>query len=438
MIEKKRRKRSSVRIAMPGPGRRRVHHRHGWSRLRSRRARASIVAAILVLLVLVLTLAPVETTESAIPGTCIWCGHFSLADAILNVLLFVPLGYVLGLRGRRAPWRAWAGLTLLAAAIEITQIFLPGRFPTLSDVVANSAGAAIGLLMAGLWRRGVPVHARRTGALPVFAGVFVAVICLGGGWLLRPALPESSWFGQWTPDLGHYDQYEGEVLGVRIGGTEVPGHRLENTPAVRAGLLAGEPVDVEFVAGEGPAALAPIFSIYDGMEREIFVLGGRREDLIVRVRRHASDLRLRAPQTLFESSAPSRGDTARIAVTVGRGKVCSDLPAASCRSLAPPGRGWSLLLGAAPTNGLERLADGAWLALLFVPLGYGFRPRAIWWTGLGIGLGGLLGSALLVGGATGADLLTTIAGTAVGLLAGESAGRWVPRRFRQWASPPTR
>jgi hypothetical protein len=173
------------------------------------------------------------------------------------------------------------------------------------------------------------------------------------------------------------------------------------------------------------------------MEREIFVLGGRREDLIVRVRRHASNLRLRAPQSLFESSAPSRGDTARITVTVGRGKVCSDLPTASCRSLAPPGRGWSLLLGAAPTNGLERLADGAWLALLFVPLGYGFRPRAVWWTGLGIGLGGLLSSALLVGGSTGADLLTTIAGIGVGLLAGESAGRWAPRRFRQWASPPT-
>jgi hypothetical protein len=390
------------------------------------------------MIVLALTLAPVETTEKAIPGTCIWCGHFALADAILNVFLFLPLGFVLGLRTRRPPWRAWIGLTLLAAAIEVTQVFLPGRFPTLSDVIANSAGAAIGVLLAGLWKRGVPVHARRIGPLPVFAGVLAATTCIGGALLLRPALPESAWFGQWTPDLGHYDHYQGEVLDVRIGGLEVPSHRLENTPTVRAGLQAGEPVDVEFVAGEEPATLAPIFSIYDGMEREIFVFGGRREDLVVRVRRHASNLRLRAPQALFEGSAPSPGDTARIAVTVGRGKICSDRPGTSCRSLAPPGRGWSLLLGAAPTNRLERLADGAWLALLFMPLGYGFRPRASWWTGLGIGLVGLLGAGLLIGGATGADLLTTIAGTGVGLLAGDSAGRWVPRRFRQRANPPTR
>jgi hypothetical protein len=438
MVEKKRRKRSTVRIAMPGPGRHGTRRRQGWSRLGSRRARISIVAAALVLIVLVLTLAPVDSTETALPGTCIWCGHFALADAILNVLLFMPLGLVLGLRPRRAPWRAWIGLTLLAAAIETAQIFLPGRFPTLSDVIANSMGAAIGLLLSGLWKRGLPVHARRTGSLPVLAGALVAIVCTGGTLLLRPALPESTWFGQWTPDLGHYDRYRGQVLAARIGDIELPGRRLENTPAVRALLLAGEPVEVEFVAGAPPTATAPIFSIYDGMEREIFVLGGRGGDLLVRVRRRASNLRLRAPQALFEASAPVAGDTAGISVTVGRGSICSDISRTSCRSLAPPGRGWSLLVGAAPTNGLERLADAAWLALLFLPLGYGFRPRTSWWAGLSVGLVGLLVAALVGGGGTGADLFTTVAGAGAGVLAGDMAGRWMPRKFRVRAGPPTR
>ncbi|MCL7979147.1 MAG: VanZ family protein [marine benthic group bacterium] len=438
MVERKRRKRSTVRVALPGPGRRRAHRRHGWSRLRSRRARAAIVAAILLLAVLVLTLAPVESTETAIPGTCIWCGHFALADAILNVILFVPLGLALGLRGRPAPWRAWLGLTLLAGAIEVVQIFLPGRFPTLSDVIANSTGAAIGLVIAGLWRRGIPVHARQARPLPLLAGFLAAVVCVVGTLLLRPDLPESTWFGQWTPDLGHYEHYPGQVLNVRIGSTEVPGQKLENTPAVRSYLRAGESVRAQFVAGDGPPALAPIFSIYDGMEREIFVLGARDEDLVVRVRRRASDLRLRAPQSLFEDSAPVAGDTALVAASVGRREICLDPSPESCRSISPPGRGWSLLLGAAPTNRLERLADGAWLALLFIPLGYGFRPRAGWWSGLAIGLLGLATASVLGGGMAGGDLLTTIAGAGAGLLAGDAAGRWVPRRFRLRADPPTR
>ena len=438
MVERKRRKRSTIRIAMPGPGRRRSHRSHGWSRLRSRRARATTVVGTLLVAVLVLTLAPVQSTEAAIPGTCIWCGHFALADAILNVLLFVPLGLALGMRGRRSPLRAWLGLTLLAGAIEVIQIFLPGRFPTLSDVIANSTGAAIGLAMAGLWRSGLPVRALQAGPLPLFAGSFAAIVCVGATLLLRPDLPESTWYGQWTPELGHYERYEGRVLDARIGGLEVPGRQLENTPKIRSELLAGAPVEITFIGGMEPPGPAPIFSIYDGMEREVFVLGGRGPDLFVRLRRRASDWRLRAPQSLFETSAPVPGDTTRITLTAGRDRICYSPSGDPCRSISPPGRGWSLLLGAAPTNRLERLADAAWLALLFLPLGYGFRARPGWWLGLTIGLLGLVVAGLLGGGVAAGDLLTTIAGAGTGLLAGEVAGRWVPRRFRLRADPPTR
>jgi VanZ family protein len=398
----------------------------------------AIVTAALLAIVLAVTLAPVETTETAISGTCIWCGHFALADAILNVLLFMPLGLALGLRVRRSPLRAWLGLTLLAAAIEVVQVFLPGRFPTLSDVIANSMGAAIGLVMAGLWRRGMPVRAREAGPLPLLAGSVVAIVCVGATMLLRPDLPESTWYGQWTPELGHYERYEGRVLDARIGSFRVPGRRFDNTPRVRSELLAGAPVEVTFIGGAEPPGPAPVFSIYDGMEREIFVLGGLGPDLFVRLRRRASDWRLRAPQSLFERSAPVPGDTTRVTVTAGRDRICNSLSGDPCRSISPPGRGWSLLLGAAPTNRLERLADTAWLALLFLPLGYGFRPRAGWLSGLAVGLLGLAAAGVLGGGVAGADLLTTIAGAGAGLLAGEIAGRWVPRRFRLRAGPPTR
>ena len=154
----------------------------------------------------------------------------------------------------------------------------------------------------------------------------------------------------------HRMEERGEVLDARIGGVPAPSTKLPDTPATRSAILEGERTTVRYVAGHGTERLAPIFSIYDGMEREIFVFGGRRDDRIVRVRRVASELRLRSPQALYEGAAPAAGDTVEAWVEVRDGAACVGPDADPCRALAPPGRGWSLLLGAAPSNLLERLA----------------------------------------------------------------------------------
>ncbi|MEI2720453.1 MAG: VanZ family protein [Gemmatimonadales bacterium] len=76
--------------------------------------------------------------------TCLVCGDAGTTDVLLNLLLFAPLG--VGLR-----WRGWSGgravlaICLLTLAIEGTQAFaLAGRDATISDVLANSLGGAIG------------------------------------------------------------------------------------------------------------------------------------------------------------------------------------------------------------------------------------------------------------------------------------------------------
>lgn len=93
-----------------------------------------------------------------------WCARNGLGfvtydriERVANVLLFVPFGLLLaGLlpRGRRA----WAILIAIGVSvvIEVGQLlFLPSRYPSVTDIVTNSLGATIGVvivLLAGAAR----------------------------------------------------------------------------------------------------------------------------------------------------------------------------------------------------------------------------------------------------------------------------------------------
>lgn len=77
-------------------------------------------------------------------------------DATANLLGYMPLGLLLTLAVRRRLRRwAWAALLAVAAgaalsfAMELTQQLLPLRVPSLMDWVLNTAGTALGALLAG-------------------------------------------------------------------------------------------------------------------------------------------------------------------------------------------------------------------------------------------------------------------------------------------------
>ena len=66
-------------------------------------------------------------------------------DLLLNVLLFVPLGFA----ARKAwpgvsPWWIVAAAAALSLTVETYQLFAHRRFPTTVDLIANTAGAWIG------------------------------------------------------------------------------------------------------------------------------------------------------------------------------------------------------------------------------------------------------------------------------------------------------
>jgi glycopeptide antibiotics resistance protein len=65
-----------------------------------------------------------------------------------NVFMFLPIGLFLVLLFGRSLW--WLAMSLgfgLTVAIETAQIFLPGRVSDPRDIVANTCGAVIGVIV---------------------------------------------------------------------------------------------------------------------------------------------------------------------------------------------------------------------------------------------------------------------------------------------------
>lgn len=88
-----------------------------------------------------------------------WFGYDKL-EFTANIAMFAPLGFLLGIALPRAGW--WVAIFLIpafSAAIEYTQgIALDERVSTVMDVLANSIGGYIGLLIAMVLR--ALIHAR--------------------------------------------------------------------------------------------------------------------------------------------------------------------------------------------------------------------------------------------------------------------------------------
>lgn len=88
---------------------------------------------------------------------------FTVLEVAANVVMFVPFG-VLALTAFRwmRVWSATLAGLVTSGIIEGVQLFLPTRFSTVSDLVANTAGALLGALLVAAVRRGRQPHGVRT------------------------------------------------------------------------------------------------------------------------------------------------------------------------------------------------------------------------------------------------------------------------------------
>jgi hypothetical protein len=339
-----------------------------------------IPAAGVTLLILALTLGPVDTPSAPEVGLCIRCGDHWLADLLANIPFFTPLGAALGRAGLRLGPAVAAGLGL-STAIELAQLAIPGRFSSLADVAANTAGTALGVLLL----RAVPrwlllrgLSRRRAAASAV--GVS-ALLLLAPALLQRPALPDSLYFPQWAPRLAHLEPWEGELHEVRVDDLPLPHAQTDATPRLRAKLLDGTLLVVTGSAAPPPVHLSAPFAVHDLEQREVLLLGQRGDELVWRLRRSASALALRQPSLRWPGALAGveEGSPLHLEVRVLRGgRACLVVDGEERCGLEPsPGSGWAMLLPGdfLPAPWSRRL-DMAWLAAVaFLPgLWVGPRP----------------------------------------------------------------
>src|SRR5271170_6890969 len=95
-----------------------------------------------------LTLKPLGGPLPAGFNWCVFCGSFGFADFLLNIALFIPLGWGLRLAGVRR-WPIYLFGLLLAGTIETLQDYvISGRESGLNDLIANPLGGVIGVWLA--------------------------------------------------------------------------------------------------------------------------------------------------------------------------------------------------------------------------------------------------------------------------------------------------
>lgn len=359
-------------------------------------ARAAMLSLTLVL-VLAATLLPNEGDGlvDRVDPWCLVCGPHGGADVARNVLLFLPFGLALGLAGLRVRVAVLVALatTLSIEGAQFTVV--DGRAATASDVVANTAGAFLGALLAASWRR--LLHPGRAGArrLAALGAAVFLLVSAAGAWLVSPVVVPPNARTMWLPPTQTLVRpYEGHVERATLNGGVVVrgGAVVDRVPfrSLREPLVATAEVNAMIP----PGMLRPFVSAFTPGGDDLLVVGQRQRHLVLRVRHNGSRLRLHGPQVELREAFPAdadvprgfdprRGPRVRVRAELRDGMVRMEAEGGGARRVwqvpMSPHLAWVFIAGPVRIDWRTVAGSAAWLAALVAPLAYwaclGWRTR---------------------------------------------------------------
>ena len=354
-----------------------------------RRLPASAIA-LSVALVLYATLTP---GAAAAVGAAHWqftVGETPLTDACSNVLLFVPFGVALVIGGVGVGAATMIGL-VLSLAIELLQStgHPAGRYATYADLVANSAGAALGAVIAASRARWMRPNARDAKRLAIGWTGMAAVVVTLTAWLLSPIHRDQR---NTTPptrstldNAPGYPWFAGTVIRVVVSGVDVP---QQGTGPARVVAPTGARDVVVLARGrDSRSAFMPLLYLHDARDTIAYMMVGQfGDDAVVRSPRRGDRFGLRMPQLvlsgMFSSTATLRvgvrdsstGDVAirKLVATVSSQRLtmqqASPASAVVSRLDLTPSLGWLMVQPVIGDDEASRtLGTIAWLFLLVAP-----------------------------------------------------------------------
>jgi hypothetical protein len=268
-------------------------------------------------LIAIATLTPLGGDHARRLSLCVGCGDFALADALVNIALFVPLGCAFAFRGLRTH-RALAWIVLASITVETLQyVIVRGRTASVADVMANTMGGALGMAIPGAWKW-VLASAKHAGAATVAYGLMIAGLAAAALALqvMHPP-PSVHWSSARVVRRG-FVPFSGSVRVVRVDGT--PSSERESHPVAPSDSVL---LEVVLMAGQPPEGLAEVLQFWGPAERE----GGRAwywvdqygRDVRVHVRTGADALRLRGNTSWVFGAMPAvPGDTVSLRIGLRR------------------------------------------------------------------------------------------------------------------------
>lgn len=353
---------------------------------------ALALAGLAAILTATLTPRPQQAIASAeTPFSCLVCGDRGMVDVLLNLLLFMPLGF--GLRWSGMSLRKVVGLAfLLTATVEFLQfVAVPGRDSSLSDVLTNTLGGTFGALLVGALPSLIHPDVAQARRLAILATVASLLVLAGSAQALLPWAPDGPLIAESAKSRGSRPPFTGKVTfatlsGVSLGDGPV-GSELELRRAMRTGRT-----DLKVTICTGPVAesWSSILVLRDP-ERPILGLSQAGTAFIFEPPTYAFRLKLRAIAIpLSDAIPPQPGNIVSVAARAARGRVTLSSESDDVRrsTMVPlsPGLGWTLVFPFDYAPGPEgRLLTVLWLGGLVLPLGF-------WWPRAGLGTAAAAGA----------------------------------------------
>jgi VanZ family protein len=312
------------------------------------------------------------------------CGPLGGVDILLNTLLFVPLGVGLNLIGL-SPWKAVLTCFALSLSIETAQAFIVrGRASTLSDILTNTSGGAIGFWSAHTAPTWLAPSRKSAAWLAAMWGAIWLLIQIASSYVFSPSLSPSQYYGQIAHERGARAMFNGQVDSARIGTIPIPDGAFADSRSIRQLLLDGAPLVGVVRLAETTPNFASIIRVADDRQRGITSIAEEGDRLVFSIRTGASNLRLREPAFgmpgVFAGARPAADSAAEALMISARfddGSVQLEAQSRSAHrelNFSPRAAlAWTVVVpfhGQLESGGMERVAAFLWTSVLLIPLGY--------------------------------------------------------------------